>query len=56
MSFVRDVSHRVAFIADWKIHELGTPAQIFDAPEVARTRTFVSRILGNRASIAQESA
>jgi polar amino acid transport system ATP-binding protein len=56
MSFVRDVSHRVAFMADGKIQELGTPAQIFDAPEVARTRTFVSRILGNRASIAQESA
>lgn len=48
MAFVRDVSHRVAFMAEGKIQEIGTPTQIFDAPEVTRTRTFVSRILSNR--------
>jgi polar amino acid transport system ATP-binding protein len=48
MSFVREVSHRVAFMADGRIQEIGTPAQIFDAPQVARTRSFLSRILDSR--------
>ena len=56
MGFVRDVSHRVAFMADGRIQEIGTPARIFDAPEVARTRSFVSRILGNRTNGASEDA
>ncbi len=44
MSFVRDVSHRVAFMADGRVQEIGPPAQIFDAPTVARTRDFVGKI------------
>lgn len=48
MAFVRDVSHRVVFMADGTIQESGTPEQIFDEPRVARTRAFVSRILGRR--------
>jgi polar amino acid transport system ATP-binding protein len=47
MSFVRDVSHRVAFMADGRIQELGSPAQIFGAPQQPRTRAFVSRALRN---------
>jgi len=47
MSFVRDVSHRVAFMADGRIQELGSPAQIFGAPRQPRTRAFVSRALRN---------
>lgn len=51
MGFVRDVSHRVAFMADGIIQEIGTPEQIFDAPKISRTRSFVGRILGNRAGM-----
>ena len=44
MSFVRDVSHRVAFMADGRVQEIGTPDVIFGAPMVKRTRDFVGRI------------
>ena len=47
MGFVREVSHRVAFMADGKIQEMGPPAQIFGAPQQPRTQAFVSRILGH---------
>jgi polar amino acid transport system ATP-binding protein len=46
MGFVREVSHRVAFMADGKIQEMGPPSQIFGQPQQKRTQTFVSRILG----------
>jgi polar amino acid transport system ATP-binding protein len=45
MGFIREVASRVAFIADGRIVELGTPAQIFDAPREQRTAEFVSKIL-----------
>jgi polar amino acid transport system ATP-binding protein len=45
MGFVREVSARVAFMADGRVVEVGPPRQIFDTPEEARTREFVSRIL-----------
>ncbi len=45
MGFVREVSSKVAFMADGHIIEIGSPAQIFDAPEKARTRDFVGKIL-----------
>jgi polar amino acid transport system ATP-binding protein len=45
MGFVREVSARVAFMADGRLVEIGKPDQIFDAPKEARTRDFVSRIL-----------
>jgi polar amino acid transport system ATP-binding protein len=45
MSFVREVSSRVVFMADGRIVESGTPHQIFDAPLEARTREFVGKIL-----------
>jgi polar amino acid transport system ATP-binding protein len=45
MGFVRDVSHRVAFMADGKIQEIGPPAEIFGQPRQSRTQAFVSRIL-----------
>ncbi len=50
MSFVRDVSHRVAFMADGRIQEIGPPEQIFGAPTVARTRDFVGKISRRPAS------
>ena len=45
MGFVREVSSKVAFMADGHIVEVGAPVQIFDAPEKARTRDFVGKIL-----------
>ncbi|PTW62576.1 amino acid ABC transporter ATP-binding protein (PAAT family) [Breoghania corrubedonensis] len=44
MSFVRDVSHRIAFMADGRVQEIGSPEQIFDNPQTDRTRDFVGRI------------
>jgi polar amino acid transport system ATP-binding protein len=45
MSFVREVSSKVVFIAGGLVVEAGTPQQVFDAPQEARTREFVSKIL-----------
>ncbi len=45
MSFVREVSSRVVFMADGCIVESGTPQRIFDVPLHARTRDFVGKIL-----------
>lgn len=44
MNFVREVSDRVAFMANGKIQEIGPPEQIFDAPQIQRTREFTSKI------------
>jgi polar amino acid transport system ATP-binding protein len=45
MGFIREVASKVAFMADGKVVEMGSPAQIFDAPREQRTRDFVSKIL-----------
>ncbi len=45
MSFIREVSTKVAFLDNGRIVELGEPRQIFDAPREARTRDFVGKIL-----------
>ena len=45
MAFVREVSTRVAMMDEGCVIEYGTPEKIFDAPEEARTREFVSKIL-----------
>lgn len=45
MSFVREVSSKVVFMADGEVIESGTPLQIFDHPEKARTRQFIGKIL-----------
>ncbi|MDJ0930668.1 ATP-binding cassette domain-containing protein [Breoghania sp.] len=44
MSFVRDVSHRVAFMADGRVQEIGASEQIFDHPQSDRACDFVGRI------------
>ncbi len=41
MRFAREVSDRVAFFKDGLIHEIGSPAQIFDTPERAETAAFL---------------
>ncbi|TNC10041.1 amino acid ABC transporter ATP-binding protein [Methylobacterium terricola] len=45
MGFIREVSSRVVFMADGRKVEEGPPARIFDAPQEARTQSFVSKIL-----------
>ncbi len=44
MGFCREVAHRVCFLDEGQILEQGTPAQIFDAPESDRTRSFLARV------------
>lgn len=41
MRFAREVSDRVAFFKDGHIHEIGTPAQIFEQPEKPETAAFL---------------
>lgn len=45
MSFVREVSSKVVFMAGGRVIETGSPQQVFDAPQEARTREFVGKIL-----------
>jgi polar amino acid transport system ATP-binding protein len=45
MSFVREVSSRVVFMADGRIVETGTPQAIFGNPSEPRTREFISKII-----------
>lgn len=47
MAFARDVSNRVIFMDNGYIHEEGTPEQIFGAPQMPRTKEFLSRFLNN---------
>lgn len=47
MGFVREIARKVVFMADGKVVEVGSPQQIFEAPKVARTKEFVSRILSH---------
>ena len=43
MGFARDVAHRVAYLDEGVLVEVGPPAQIFDAPHDPRTAAFVGR-------------
>ena len=45
MGFAREVGNRVLFLADGKLMEEGTPAEIFDTPESDRLRDFLSKVL-----------
>jgi polar amino acid transport system ATP-binding protein len=45
MGFARDVAHKVAFLYEGQIEENGPPAQIFEAPQQPRTRTFLRSIV-----------
>jgi len=44
MDFARDVSSRVFFMHEGRIHEQGPPAQVFGAPQRPETRTFIHRV------------
>ncbi len=45
MAFARDVSSNVVFMADGVICEEGAPKDIFENPQNAKTREFLSRFL-----------
>jgi polar amino acid transport system ATP-binding protein len=48
MSFVREVSTRVAMMDEGRIVEVGSPETIFSNPAEERTRAFVGKILSHR--------
>ena len=45
MGFAREVADRVVFMAEGKILEEGTPAQLFDSPKDPRLQDFLSKVL-----------
>ena len=45
MGFAREVADRVVFMADGKILEEGTPAELFDHPKDPRLQDFLSKVL-----------
>ncbi len=45
MEFARQVADRVVFMDGGRVVEVGTPAEIFDAPREARTRSFLNAVL-----------
>jgi polar amino acid transport system ATP-binding protein len=45
MGFVREVSSKVAFMADGRMVETGSPEQVFDRPRTDRAQEFVGKIL-----------
>jgi general L-amino acid transport system ATP-binding protein len=45
MGFARAVAHRVVFMADGEIVEVGTPEHFFTEPQEQRTKLFLSQIL-----------
>jgi polar amino acid transport system ATP-binding protein len=44
MDFARDVSNRVFYMDEGVIYESGTPEEIFDRPQKAKTRAFIQQI------------
>lgn len=46
MEFAKEVSDRVIFMDKGVIAEQGTPQQIFENPQEARTKEFLQRFLG----------
>ena len=45
MSFAREVSNRVAFFHQGKIHEIGAPRELFEEPRHPETAAFLKSIL-----------
>ncbi len=45
MGFAREVATRVLFVDQGHILEQGTPEQVFDHPQNARTKEFLSKVL-----------
>lgn len=47
MGFAKKVAHRVIFMDEGEILEVGTPSQIFNAPSHPRTQKFLDQILNH---------
>ncbi|MGV1848922.1 MULTISPECIES: amino acid ABC transporter ATP-binding protein [Rhizobium] len=47
MGFARQVADRVIFMDGGRIIEAGTPAEIFDAPQQERTKSFLRAVLNH---------
>ena len=45
MAFVREISSSVVMMDEGKVIEVGSPSQIFDAPQTDRCKDFVGKIL-----------
>ncbi|MDH3591527.1 MAG: amino acid ABC transporter ATP-binding protein [Planctomycetota bacterium] len=45
MGFAREAAHRVVFMDEGKIVEVGTPDEIFDNAQRERTRAFLAKVL-----------
>src|SRR5699024_6545439 len=45
MGFAREVADRVIYVDKGQIIEQGKPADVFDAPQNERTRSFLARVL-----------
>lgn len=43
MEFARNVSDKIIFMSEGVIEEMGTPSQIFDAPQSEKTKAFFSK-------------
>ncbi len=50
MGFARDVADRVCFLHSGTIVEEGPAQQVLSAPQHARTKDFLRRVLGQQAS------
>ncbi|MFI5429838.1 amino acid ABC transporter ATP-binding protein [Aeromicrobium sp. UC242_57] len=46
MTFAREISDRMVFMADGQVEESGPPEQLFTAPQSARTAEFLARHRG----------
>ncbi len=44
MNFARKVSDRVIFMHAGRIHEMGPPQALFDAPQTAELKQFLSAL------------
>ena len=42
MNFARKVSDRIVFMHQGKVHEVGTPDQIFNAPQTPELKQFLA--------------
>ncbi|MGD9844754.1 MAG: amino acid ABC transporter ATP-binding protein [Variibacter sp.] len=48
MGFARSVAHRVVFMDEGEVVEVGEPRKFFDAPESKRARNFLSKVVSHR--------
>ncbi len=45
IGFAREVADRVVFMDDGVVVEDGTPSQVIDSPQNARTKSFINSVL-----------